>query len=193
VQAIVLPTTQLAVTTIVAVPVARATTTAARRYVFPIEPAEAARFGQCHHTYPATDIFAAAGSRYIAVTDGIIDFVSAEDLWSAQNDDPEVRGGLSIALVGDDGVRYYGSHLSQIAEGIAPGVRVTTGQILGLTGTSGNARETPPHLHFGISRPTTPDDWEVRRGHIDPYPYLLAWRDGVDVTPDLTATSGILC
>jgi len=79
-------------------------------------------------------------------------------------------------------VRYYGSHLSQVADGIAAGVRVVTGQQLGLTGKSGDARFTDSHLHFGISHPTTPDDWEVRRGEISPYNYLRAWQRGEDVT-----------
>ncbi len=71
-------------------------------------------------------------------------------------------------------------------EGISPGVRVASGQALGRTGRSGNARNTPPHLHFGVSRPTEPDDWEVRRGQLDPYPFLEAWRSGDgDVAPVL--------
>ncbi|NTW02953.1 MAG: M23 family metallopeptidase, partial [Oscillochloris sp.] len=101
------------------------------------------------------------------------------------HDDAAVRGGISVALIGDDGVRYYGSHLSAVADGIDPGVRVAAGQLLGLTGNSGNARSTPPHLHFGISHPTTPDDWKVRRGEISPYPYLRAWQRGEQVTPAL--------
>jgi len=90
-------------------------------------------------------------------------------------------------------VRYYGSHLSRVAAGIRPGARVVTGQRLGRTGQSGNARDTDPHLHFGISHPTTPDDWAVRRGEISPYPYLNAWRDGIDRTPDLTEPRGGVC
>jgi hypothetical protein len=97
---------------------------------------------------------------------------------------------LFVSIVGDDGVRYYGSHLSAVDEGISPGVRVAAGQVLGRTGRSGNARNTPPHLHFGISRPTGPDDWEVRRGQLDPYPFLEAWRSGDrDRAPVLVAPS----
>jgi murein DD-endopeptidase MepM/ murein hydrolase activator NlpD len=62
-------------------------------------------------------------------------------------------------------------------------VRVEAGQLLGLTGQSGNAASTPPHLHFGISRPTTPDDWQARRGQIPPYAYLRAWQRGESVAP----------
>lgn len=90
-----------------------------------------------------------------------------------------------MAIVGDDGVRYYGSHLGQVAEGIEPGVRVDVGQVLGLTGESGNAKGVYPQLHFGISHPTTPDDWAVRRGEIWPQQYLTGWERGENSVPML--------
>jgi murein DD-endopeptidase MepM/ murein hydrolase activator NlpD len=155
------------------------------QYVFPVRSEGKISYGRFHHDYPAADIFCPIGSQFVAPTDGVVDFVSREDLWDPSADDPEVRGGLSVAIVGDDGVRYYGSHLSQVADGIEPGVRVAAGQTLGLTGKSGNAEGTDPHLHFGISHPTTPDDWQVRRGEIPPYEYLRAWQRGEDVMPEL--------
>jgi len=156
-------------------------------HVFPLQPSEAAGFaeGTASHGYPATDIFAVAGTNFVAVTDGVVDFVSNEDLWDPENDDPAVRGGLSVAIIGDDGLRYYGSHLSAIADGIAAGVQVKAGQLLGLVGNSGDARNTLSHLHFGISRPTTPDDWKARRGQVDPFPFLQAWKNRNNVTPPL--------
>jgi len=93
------------------------------------------------------------GTKFVAVTNGVVNFVSYKDTWDPAHDDPAVRGGLSVAIIGDDGLRYYGSHLSAIAAGIAPGVRVKAGQLLGLVGNSGDARTTLSHLHFGISRP----------------------------------------
>lgn len=161
------------------------------RYTFPVQLAANGKknakisYGKTHHDYPATDIFCPIGSRFVAPSGGVVDFVSREDVWSAKKDDAATRGGLSVAIVGDDGVRYYGSHLLAIADGIEVGVRVVAGDLLGLTGKSGNARATAPHLHFGISRPTTPDDWEVRRGEINPYPYLKSWQRGNNVTPTL--------
>ncbi len=155
-------------------------------YVFPVRSSGKVTYGKTHHDYPATDIFCSVGSEFLAVTDGVVDFVSREDRWDPKIDDGATRGGLSVAIVGDDGVRYYGSHLSHVADGIAPGVRVTVGQVLGLTGQSGDAIVTPPHLHFGISHPTTPDDWAVRRGELWPYRYLRAWQRDENVTPDLT-------
>ena len=156
-------------------------------HVFPIQPPEKAGFaeGTASHGYPATDIFAPVGTKFVAVTNGVVDFVSYEDRWDPSIGDMAVAGGLCVAIIGDDGVRYYGSHLSAIADGIMPGVRVTAGQLLGLVGNTGNARGKDTHLHFGISRPSNPDDWKARRGQVDPFPFLLAWRDGHNVTPPL--------
>jgi murein DD-endopeptidase MepM/ murein hydrolase activator NlpD len=171
-------------------PIPAATATAAPppkpEYVFPVKSDSKISYGKIHHDYPATDIFCPIGSLFVAVTDGVVDFVSREDTWDANINDGATRGGLSVAIIGDDGVRYYGSHLSRIADGIEPGVRVAAGQQLGLTGHSGDARVTDPHLHFGISHPTTPGDWAVRRGEISPYPYLQAWQRGKSMRPDLS-------
>ena len=92
----------------------------------------------------------------MAVTDGKVDFVSRVDRWDPKTNDGATRGGLSVAIVGDDGIRYYGSHLLDITTGIAAGVRVHMGDLLGHVDTSGDARGISPHLHFGISKPTTP-------------------------------------
>lgn len=153
-------------------------------YVFPVRSTGTISYGKFHHDYPAADIFCPIGSEFVAVTDGIVDFVSREDTWDARANNGATRGGLSVAIIGGDGVRYYGSHLSQVAEGIAPGVRVSAGQLLGFTGKSGDAALTAPHLHFGISHPTESGDWAVRRGELSPYPYLKAWQRGESITPD---------
>jgi murein DD-endopeptidase MepM/ murein hydrolase activator NlpD len=157
--------------------------TQARSYVFPVQPQAGADFSAGGHTYPATDIFALEGTNFVAVTGGVVDFVSLSDVWDPATNDPAVAGGLCVAIIGDDGVRYYGSHLSAIARGIRQGVHVEAGQLLGRVGQSGNAANTPPHLHFGISHPTYPEDWKTRRGELDPYPYLVAWSRGENVTP----------
>ena len=156
-------------------------------YVFPVQPSKLADFaeGVASHGYPATDIFAPEGTKFVAVTNGVVNFVSYRDTWDPAQDDPALRGGLSIAIIGDDGVRYYGSHLSAIQTGIRPGIRVAAGQVLGFIGHTGDARNTDSHLHFGISRPTTPEDWKARRGQVDPFPFLLAWRVGQNLTPPL--------
>lgn len=145
-----------------------------RPHAFPVR-ARKISYSQYHHDYPAADIFCPSGSRFVAPISGVVDFVSFRDDWEPKSDRAELRGGLSVAIVGDDGWRYYGSHLQSIAPGIHLGARVEGQQLLGLTGSSGNARGISPHLHFGISRPTTPDDWKVRRGQVPPYKYLKMW------------------
>ena len=62
-------------------------------------------------------------------------------------------GGLSWHLDGDDGVYYYGTHLSRF--GSVTG-RVDAGTVIGFVGQTGNA--SLPHLHFevhpgGIGKP----------------------------------------
>ncbi len=156
-----------------------------RVYIFPVQPARDASFEEGGHAYPATDIFAFDGDTFVAVTDGVVDFVSYVDKWDPVKKDMSVAGGLCVAIIGDDGVRYYGAHLKAIAPGIRVGLRVKAGWLLGMVGHTGDAITTPIHLHFGISRPTYPGDWQRRRGEVDPYPYLRAWKKGASITPVL--------
>jgi murein DD-endopeptidase MepM/ murein hydrolase activator NlpD len=155
------------------------------QHSFPVSGCEAASYGPTHHDYPATDIFVSRGTRFLAVTSGIVEAVSRIDRWTPDLDRPWTRGGRFVSLVGDDGVRYYGSHLRSVAAGVGPRDRVRGGQLLGFTGQSGNARLSVPHLHFGISHPTTPTDWRTRRGEVWPYRYLMAWCAGRNPTPAL--------
>lgn len=145
------------------------------RYTFPIHGCSAS-YGRTHHDYPATDIFAGRGCRFVAPISGRVDEVSRVDRWSPATDLGSQRGGRSVSIVGNDGVRYYGSHLMRVADGIRPGVLVRRGQTLGYVGHSGDASAT--HLHFGISWPTRHGIWWVRRGEVWPWPFLDAWRSG---------------
>ena len=174
-----------AVPTIVPATAAPTPQSSAAQYAFPVRSKGKLNYGKYHHDYPATDMFCPIGSMFVAPTGGVVDWVTTKDVWDPATNKGAERGGLSVAIIGDDGVRYYGSHLSAVAAGIAPGVRVEVGQLLGLTGKSGDARTTDAHLHFGISHPTTPDDWATRRGEVSPYPYLEAWQRGGDVMPKL--------
>ena len=145
------------------------------RYTFPIHGC-ATSYGRTHHDYPATDIFAARGCRFVAPISGRVDEVSRVDRWSASTDLGGQRGGRYVSIVGRDGVRYYGSHLMRVARGIAPGVRVSRGQVLGYVGSSGDASAV--HLHFAISWTTRHRIWWVRRGEVWPWRFLDAWRTG---------------
>lgn len=105
------------------------------------------------------------------------------DRWDAKTNRGADRGGLFVSVVGADGVRYYGAHLSSVGATIHPGVQVHAGQELGRTGHTGSARPTPPHLHLGISWPTAPNHWWIRRGAVPPQPFLDAWRAGRATSP----------
>jgi len=155
---------------------------AAPVYVFPVAGCEV-NYARAHHDYPATDILAKAGCAFVAPIDGVIDEVNRVDTWSGKVNAGITRGGLSVSLIGVDGVRYYGSHLRSIYKTIQPGLVVKAGQRLGSVGATGSARGTSPHLHFGISWPTPTDTWWVRRGAVLPWKYLDAWKAGKDLSP----------
>ena len=57
---------------------------------------------------------------------------------------------------------HYYAHLQKQA--VTVGTRVSAGDVVGYVGNTGNARTTPPHLHFGIYR--------RGEGPIDPLPWV---------------------
>ena len=130
----------------------------ATRYTFPMTPP--GDYSDGHHDYPASDIFTPIGTPVVAC-------VRAEVLRTSPTDTG--LGGIAVTLRGEDGWRYYYAHLSQLDPTIKPGVVVEAGTELGLSGNTGDARRTPPHLHFGVSKTGS------AAGQIDPYPYLRLW------------------
>ena len=151
-------------------------------YVFPIVGCSV-KYAHSHHNYPATDILTKTGCKFVATTSGIVDEVNRVDKFNWKTNLGVDRGGLSVSIVGDDGVRYYGSHLSKVAKGVEHGLRVAAGDVLGFVGTSGDARGTASHVHYGISWPTPVKIWWVRRGELYPWRYLDSWRAGKNVSP----------
>jgi murein DD-endopeptidase MepM/ murein hydrolase activator NlpD len=150
--------------------------------VFPVAPVGVVSYAHTHHDYPATDIMAPCGSTVRAAIDGTVLEVTRVDLWNARTNLGADRGGLSVSILGDDGVRYYGSHLRSIATTINAGVRVTAGETLGQVGETGDASAC--HLHFGISPVCArTGDWWIRRGVIWPWRYLDSWRSGGSFSP----------
>lgn len=129
-----------------------------QRYVFPV--AGPSRFGSEHHDYPATDIFAAMRTPVVACVRSEVLRVSPTE---------RGKGGITITLRGEDGWRYYYAHLDAVDTRLRPGDVVERAAVIGLSGNSGNARSTPPHLHLGLSR-----DGSVA-GELSPYPYLTSW------------------
>jgi peptidoglycan LD-endopeptidase LytH len=150
-------------------------------YTFPVTGGKSS-YAHTHHDYPASDVMTACGHKFVAVTSGVVLTVMKKDTWSPKVNAGATRGGRSVAILGDDGVRYYGSHLSAVAAGIDPGVRVKAGQQLGTTGESGDASAC--HLHFGISPPCAKTgDWWNQRGTLFPWPFLDSWRKGGQKSP----------
>jgi murein DD-endopeptidase MepM/ murein hydrolase activator NlpD len=97
------------------------------------------------------DIFAHKGTPVVAVTDGIIGFTGERGI-----------GGKQVWLRdGIFGKSLYCAHLDSI--NVQSGLRVKTGDTLGFVGNTGNAKFTPPHLHFGIYKAT---------GAVNPLPYV---------------------
>lgn len=84
------------------------------------------------------DIFAAKGTPLLAVCDGEIDRVKEGGL-----------GGKTVWLYDKelDQSMYY-AHLDE--QLVSAGQYVQAGDQIGTVGNTGNARTTPPHLHFGI-------------------------------------------
>jgi murein DD-endopeptidase MepM/ murein hydrolase activator NlpD len=163
---------------------------AAPIYTFPVAGCTVT-YSKYHHDYPATDIFTKKGCAFVSPIAGVIDEVNSVDKWSGKTNLGADRGGLSVSIIGDDGLRYYGSHLSKIEVNIVPGYKVATGEKLGEIGSTGSARGTKPHLHFGISYPTEKGIWWVRRGvglekgKSSPWKYLQAWQAGKDLKPKI--------
>jgi murein DD-endopeptidase MepM/ murein hydrolase activator NlpD len=152
----------------------------AATYVFPV--VGGSTYQRVHHDYPATDIIAACGLPVVATTDGVILEVGRKDTWVASVNEGASRGGLFVSLLGDDGVRYYGSHLRSIATGIEAQARVHAGERLGQVGDTGDASVC--HLHFGISPLCARvGDWWIRRGTIWPWSYLDSWKRGASRSP----------
>lgn len=84
------------------------------------------------------DIFAARGTPVVAATDGRITSSGEKGLGGKQVWLRDTKRGQSL---------YY-AHLDSIEP--LGNIKVKRGDTLGYVGNTGNARTTPPHLHFGI-------------------------------------------
>ncbi|HEX6161292.1 MAG TPA: M23 family metallopeptidase [Thermoanaerobaculia bacterium] len=109
----------------------------------------------------AMDILAPHGTPVVAAVDGTV-----RKLFNSR------AGGLTIYQydVAAETLYYY-AHLDRYANGIAEGLFVKQGTVIGYVGTTGNAGNTP-HLHFSIERlPVTKEWWKGEP--VNPYPILL--------------------
>ena len=101
-----------------------------------------------HH---GVDIFAKRGTPVVAASSGIVTHVGTNGL-----------GGKVVWISRPmRGEAHYYAHLDE--QLVTVGTHVEEGDVIGRVGNTGNARSTPPHLHFGIYTPG---------GAVDPLPYL---------------------
>jgi len=149
------------------------------RYVFPFSKIPVT-YPRDHIDYPAADV-EGCYARVLAPTAGIVTQRHIRDKWVKEVDAPGTRGGKTVTIVGDDNVRYFFSHLGRVK--VRVGQRVAPGDWIGVMGSSGNARVTRCHTHFGISRVCPLAEAYLLRGEIWPQQYLDAWRDGKQLSP----------
>jgi len=116
------------------------------------EPRDAGR--RVHH---GVDIFARRYTPVLAPSDAQVRRVGENDL-----------GGRVIWLFDSKrSINLYFAHLQ--TQDVVPDTRVKAGQRIGTIGNTGNARTTPPHLHFGI--------YARGSGPVDPAPYIAKIED----------------
>jgi peptidoglycan LD-endopeptidase LytH len=111
--------------------------------------------------HDAIDIVAPRGTAVVSATDG--------RLLKLHN---SVPGGLMVyaADASNRFILMYG-HLDAYAPGLAEGMPLRRGQLLGYVGTTGNAPPGTPHLHFAIVRGRPDVSWS-RGTAVNPYPLL---------------------
>jgi murein DD-endopeptidase MepM/ murein hydrolase activator NlpD len=116
-------------------------------------PAIKSRFGverdagrRRHH---GIDIFAPRGTPAVAVAEGV-----------ARASTNPLGGNVVWLHDSRRGRTYYYAHFDRWAVGEYQSVK--PGDTLGFIGNTGNARTTPPHLHFGI----------YESGPVDPFPFV---------------------
>lgn len=125
-------------------------------------------------THEGSDIFAPEGTEVYAVDAGRVVFRTGDEL-----------GGNVAVVHSDDRTRYVYSHLSAF-EGEAR--KVVAGELIGRVGRTGNAVNTPAHVHFEIH--------PLEGAPINPFEALKAARDATlhpppvdDAPPAAPATS----
>jgi murein DD-endopeptidase MepM/ murein hydrolase activator NlpD len=83
-----------------------------------------------------------------------------------------VAGGLTVYQFDPSEMfAYYYAHLDGYAGDLKEGQRVSRGDIIGYAGSSGNASEDAPHLHFAIFRLGPERRWWEGEA-INPFPVL---------------------
>jgi murein DD-endopeptidase MepM/ murein hydrolase activator NlpD len=107
------------------------------------------------HKHKGVDIFAPKGTPVLSLTRGFVLFTGVLKL-----------GGNVVLILGPDFRMYYYAHLDKIEAQTFE--IIDSKEQIGTVGKTGNARTTPPHLHFSISK-INPFSSKV---YYDPVPIL---------------------
>ncbi len=114
------------------------------------------------HRHEAIDIIEPRGTPVRAVVPGTI-----QKLFFS------IPGGNTIYQFDEVGEYcYYYAHLDRYAEGLHEGMSVQPGDIIGFVGSTGNADQRTPHLHFAIFELGPEKRWS-RGTAVNPYPGLV--------------------
>lgn len=112
-------------------------------------------------SHEALDIMAPRGTPVVAAVDGPI-----EKLFDS------VPGGRTIYQFDPAGRHaYYYAHLDRYSAGLEEGDVVEQGQVIGYVGSTGNASDDAPHLHFAIFVLGPEKRWWEGMA-VNPYPLL---------------------
>jgi len=110
----------------------------------------------------AIDIVAPGGTPVVAVAEGTV-------LKLFQSD----KGGITLYELDPSGrYVYYYAHLMRYEDKIAEGQHLRRGDLIGYVGDTGNAGAGNYHLHFAISKITSPRKWSGG-DPINPYPFFV--------------------
>jgi murein DD-endopeptidase MepM/ murein hydrolase activator NlpD len=90
-------------------------------------------------THKGVDMMADRGTPLVAIESGTVGRLADGGL-----------GGITVWLIGESGTEYYYAHMNGWAPGLAQGQRIDIGGYLGTVGSTGNAPDEWPHLHFEV-------------------------------------------
>jgi murein DD-endopeptidase MepM/ murein hydrolase activator NlpD len=115
----------------------------------------APRYAGGFHLHEGQDVFCRYGAPVLAAVDGVVQF------------DTDTLGGNIARLFNPDGSYWYYAHLSGWNTKIQSGSTVHVGDVIGYCGNTGDAVNSPTHVHFG--------HYLASGQAVNPMRQLIAW------------------